>query len=169
MQALHQRWAERGAHPDGHAGMRAAEGFEQARHEILAARRIGSKREASQAAEHQSLYLMQTLRAQGEHALGIGEERAPRLTQLQRLSTAQEEDAAKRAFERGNPARDGGLCEVKQHCRARETPGTRHSDEGLQLIEGHNAPAQLRNPIRVITSIAWYYTLKLGMVGVEET
>src|SRR5262245_2395481 len=78
--------------------------------------------------------------AQGQHALGIGQERAPRLGELEGVAAPAEELGAQLCLQRRDAPAESRLGKAKHHGRAGEAVGARHLDEGLELIEGHKGP-----------------------------
>src|SRR5258707_15360722 len=74
-QRLHQLWAESGTHPRLRPRVCLPEALDEARHEILAARRIGADDEPAQPTARRALHRARALQAQPSHALGVGQQR----------------------------------------------------------------------------------------------
>ncbi len=119
--------------------MRMPERLEQARHEILAARRIGAEQQTAQTPTRRTLRLALALRPQRQHALRIRQQRTPRLRKLHTVAAAAEERRPQLGLKRRHPSAERRLRQVKCDGGAREAARPRDMQKRVELIEGHRA------------------------------
>jgi hypothetical protein len=119
--------------------MRLPEALDEARHEVLAAGRIGADDEPAQPTVRRALHRARALQAQRPHALRIGQQCAACLAELEGVAVTHEQARAQLRLERRDAPAQRWLREIEQYRRARKAARARDLDEGFELVEVHRA------------------------------